>query len=127
MYVAMDAVAAPAGLRGSIKLEAYHQSRQPHSFSLSPLMFRDFGSLCQGVAASLWPAVAAAAVCGCEDVAASLCKCDVAASECVCSCGAADEVEATAVLLSRHLYLPTSMLLPRKKRRTQEFRSSQCF
>ena len=58
---------APAGLRGSIKLEAYHQSRQPF-----PLMLWDFGSLYQGVAASFWPAVAAAAVYICEDVAASL-------------------------------------------------------
>ena len=51
----------PARLRGGIKLEAYHQSRQPHSFSLFPLMFWDFGSLYQGVVASFWPAVAAVA------------------------------------------------------------------
>ena len=31
-----------------MKLEAYHQSRQPNSFSLFPLMFWDFGSLHQG-------------------------------------------------------------------------------
>ena len=36
---------APAGLRGGLKLEAYHQSRQPHTLSLSPSMFWDFGSL----------------------------------------------------------------------------------
>ena len=32
---------APAGLRGGLKLEAYHQSRQPHSLSLSPSLFWD--------------------------------------------------------------------------------------
>ena len=36
---------APAGLRGGLKLEAYHQSRQPHTLSLSPSMLWDFGSL----------------------------------------------------------------------------------
>ena len=36
---------APAGLRGGLKLEAYHQSRQPQSFSLcGPRCFWDFGS-----------------------------------------------------------------------------------
>ena len=49
---------ALAGLRGGIKLEAYHRSRQPHSFPLFPPMFWDFGSLHQGVAASLKPSVA---------------------------------------------------------------------
>ena len=44
----------------ALKLEAYHQSRQPHSFSLFPLMFWGFGSLYQGVAASWKPSVAAA-------------------------------------------------------------------
>ena len=37
---------APAGLRGGLKLEAYHQSRQPQIFlSLWPSLFWDFGSL----------------------------------------------------------------------------------
>ena len=32
-----------AGLGGGMKLEAYHQSRQPKPFSLFPLMFWVFG------------------------------------------------------------------------------------
>ena len=36
---------APAGLRGGVKLEAYHQTHQPQSFSLLPSVFWDFGSL----------------------------------------------------------------------------------
>ena len=49
--------------RSGTKLEAYHQSLQPQSFSLSPSVFRDFGSLLpQGVAASFSPAFAATAL-----------------------------------------------------------------
>ena len=65
-HFVMDAVADARRTQGRHeKLEAYHQSRQPHSFSLS--VFWDFGSLyltlslCEDVAAFLVPAVAAAA------------------------------------------------------------------
>ena len=52
----------PAGLRGGKKLEAYHQSRQPQPFSLSvSLGVLGLRIVVQDVAASLGPAVAAAA------------------------------------------------------------------
>ncbi len=62
---------APAGLRGGIKLEAYHQSRQPLPFSLCCPRSSGLRFVVQDVAASLGPAVAAAAIRFLTDVAAS--------------------------------------------------------
>ena len=62
---------APAGLRGGTKLEAYHQSRQPLPFSLCCPRSSGLRFVVQDVAASLGPAVAAAAIRFLTDVAAS--------------------------------------------------------
>ena len=51
---------APAGLRGGLKLEAYHQSRQPQSFFLCGPVFWDFGSLFRTFRGHFLRAVAAA-------------------------------------------------------------------
>ena len=62
---------APAGLRGGIKLEAYHQSLQSLPFSLCCPRSSGLRFVVQDVAASLGPAVAAAAISFLTDVAAS--------------------------------------------------------
>ena len=132
-YVAMDAVAGARRTPGPHKTGGVPPKPPATLLSLSPLLFWDFGSLCQGVAASFWPAVAAAAFRIFPDAAASPWPAVAAAA----NAGSAAlrrqnvsavsaqlmhrmvgaDLDATAVLLCRHLYLPTSMLLPRKKRR----------
>ena len=62
---------APVGLWGGIKLEAYHQSRQPLPFSLCCPRSSGLRFVVHDVAASLGPAVAAAAIRFLTDVAAS--------------------------------------------------------
>ena len=63
---------APAGLQGGVKLEAPHQSRQPQSLSVALSVLGLRFALSQGVAASFRPTVAAAVLSVFGDVAASL-------------------------------------------------------